>query len=184
MIESEVYMKATGIVRRIDELGRIVIPKEIRKTLRIREGENLEIYIDNEENIVLRKYSVLNKIDDIAQGITDAIHSYLNCNCFITDTDTIIAFSGSLKKEYLNKPIGTYLSNAIQRRECMLENHMKSVSLIENKEENISYAVSTIICNGDAVGMVFLFSADEKLTETDEKITKIVASFLAKHLAE
>ena len=69
-------MKATGIVRRIDELGRIVIPKEIRKTLRIKEGENLEIYVDSDENIILRKHSLMNKINDFAQNFAEAIYSF------------------------------------------------------------------------------------------------------------
>ena len=73
-------MKATGVVRRIDELGRIVIPKEIRKTLRIKEGENLEIFIDDKENVVLKKYSLMNKIEDFAQNFTDSINSLLKHN--------------------------------------------------------------------------------------------------------
>ena len=90
-------MKATGIIRRIDDLGRIVIPKEIRKNLRIKEGENLEIFVQNEE-IILRKYSMMNKISDLALELTDAIYTFMKHSIFITDTDQIVAGSGPLKK--------------------------------------------------------------------------------------
>ena len=101
-------MKTTGIVRRIDELGRIVIPKEIRKSLRIKEGESLEILIDNED-IILKKYSVIKNLNDFAQNITDSIYSFIKNNILITDTNSILAVSGPLKKELLNKSIGTDL---------------------------------------------------------------------------
>ena len=87
-------MKATGIIRRIDELGRIVIPKEIRKTLRIKEGESLEIFVDNSENIVLKKYSIIKKMDDFAQDFVDAICSFIKHNVIIANNDTILAVSG------------------------------------------------------------------------------------------
>ena len=91
-------MKATGIVRRIDELGRVVIPKEIRKTLRIHEGENVEIFVDTSENIILKKFSVMKKLEDFAQNLTDVVNSYIKHNIIITDTDSIIATSGEYKK--------------------------------------------------------------------------------------
>lgn len=177
-------MKATGVVRRIDDLGRIVIPKEIRKNLRIREGENLEIYIENEERIVLQKYSLLNKIDDLAQSFTDAINMFTNHNILITDTDNIIAFSGPLKKKYLNQPISEKLLSSINRRENLFEKHKKDISLIDNDMIEATYVISTIVASGDAVGLVILFSTDDAITTTDEKITQISAKFLAKHLEE
>jgi AbrB family transcriptional regulator (stage V sporulation protein T) len=94
-------MKATGIIRRIDDLGRIVIPKEIRKNLRIKEGDNLEVFVQNEE-IILRKYSMMNKINDLAQELTDAIYTFMKHSIFITDTDQVVAGSGPLKKLFLN----------------------------------------------------------------------------------
>ena len=106
-------MKATGVVRRIDELGRIVIPKEIRKTMRIREGENIEIYIDSNENIVLKKYSIMKKLGDFAQSFTDSIHSFLKHNIIITDSDSIIAISGDLKKATQNQLNVIDLANSL-----------------------------------------------------------------------
>lgn len=176
-------MKATGVVRRIDELGRIVIPKELRKTLRIKEGENLEIYIDG-ENIILKKYSAMSNLNDFAQELTDSIYSLLKQNIFILDTDTIIAVSGELKKKYLGKTISSNMEDYISRRDSMLEKYSKKINITENEEEEGSYTYASIVANGDAVGLVFLFSKGEQLGAVEEQIVKIVANFLAKHLEQ
>lgn len=175
-------MKATGVVRRIDELGRIVIPKEIRRTLRIHEGENIEIYIDELENIVLKKYSVMKKLGDFAQNFTDSIHSFLKHTIIITDTDHIIAVSGDLKKEYLNSTISDNLLSSIQRRENILEKHEKTLKLKDDEEIECTYVMNSIICHGDAVGLVIILSEDEKIAELEEKIAQIAAQFLSKYL--
>ncbi len=176
-------MKATGVVRRIDELGRIVIPKEIRKTLRIKEGENLEIYIEN-DNIILKKYSAMNNLNDFAQELTDSIYSLLKTNIFIMDTDNIIALSGEMKKKYLGKQVSEEMENFISRRDSMLEKYSKKIKIIENIEEEGAYAYSSIVANGDAVGMVLIFSKEGQLSGNEEQIVKIVANFLAKHLEQ
>ncbi len=181
-IESEVYMKSTGVIRRIDELGRIVIPKEIRKTLRIKEGENLEIYIEN-ETIILKKYSAMKNLNDFAQTLTDSIYSLLKNNIFIMDTDNVIAATGELKKKYLGKPISETMENYISRRDSMLEKYPKKLKITEEEEEGC-YAYSSIVANGDAVGMILIFSKDESLTGSEEQIVKIIANFLAKHLEQ
>ncbi len=95
-------MKATGVIRRIDELGRIVIPKELRKNMHIKNGENLEIYIADDEKIVLKKYSCLKNISDLANYITEAISKELKLTCIIFDNEDVIACSGKDKKEYMH----------------------------------------------------------------------------------
>lgn len=177
-------MKTSGIVRRIDDLGRIVIPKEIRKNLRVRDGDSLEILISNEEEIILRKYSMIKKISDFAQDFTDSIYSFLKHNIIITDTSNIIAVSGPLKKKYLNEEISDNLDFLIKRRDSMLENHLKPFKITPSQEEEVSYTYSIIVANGDAVGMVLIMSQDEKLTETEERIVKIASQFLSKHLED
>ena len=164
-------MKATGVVRRIDELGRIVIPKEIRKTLRIKEGENLEIYIDN-ESIILKKYSSIHSLDEFAQKLTDTISNLLKKNIIITDSDSIVAISGELKKKYLGQKISDELETII-----------KSIKISEI-EETGSYTYAPIIANGDVLGIVLILSKTETLSEAEEQIVKIVANFLAKHLEQ
>lgn len=177
-------MKATGVVRRIDELGRIVIPKEIRKTLRIKDGESLEVYVKENAEVVLKKYSVLNRIDDFAQDFVDSIYTFLKHNIIVVDTDTILAVAGPLKQEYLNKEISASLESSIKRRECMLETHTKDLKLVDDKVIECTYVISTIVVNGDAVGAVLILSTDDKVTETDERIVKIASQFLAKYLEE
>lgn len=177
-------MKATGVVRRIDELGRIVVPKEIRKTLRIREGENLEIYTDSNDQIILKKFSYMKRVDDFAQQFTDSIYSLIKKNILITNTDNIVAMSGPLKKEYLNKSISNQLEQFLLRREEMLEKYEKEIKITEDKKENASYIISSIVANGDVAGLIIIFSSDSKVDELDEKIVKIASQFLSKHLED
>ena len=177
-------MKATGVVRRIDELGRIVIPKEIRKTLRIREGENLEIFTDSNDQIVLKKFSYMDKIGDFAQSYADSIYSLTKKNIIITNTDTILAASGQLKKNYLNKPISKSLEFFITRREELLEKYKKDLEIIDTDKIEATYVISSIVTSGDVAGLVILFSTDSQVDETDEKIVKVATNFLSKHLED
>ena len=177
-------MKATGVVRRIDELGRIVIPKEIRKTMRIREGENIEIFIDDNQNIVLKKYSAIKKLGDFAQHFTDAIYSFLKYNIIITDTDSVIAVSGPLKKELNGRDLSDNMLAAIKRRENILETHTKSITIADDKSYDGTYIIHSIISDGDVVGLVIILSMEDKVGETEEKIVQIAAQFLAKYLEE
>jgi len=177
-------MKSIGIVRRIDEMGRIVISKEIRKTLRINSNDSIEIYIEGEEKIILKKYSLLKKIDDFAQKFVDSMYNFIKYNIIITDTKDIIAAAGPNKKDYLNQPISEGLENSILRRENILEKYQKDYELIKGKKENGTYAISTIITNGDAVGLVIISSSGEEITKTEEKIVKIASQFLGKYLEQ
>ena len=176
-------MKATGIMRRIDDLGRIVIPKEIRKNLRIKEGDNLEIFVENEE-IVLKKYSMMNKINDLAQELTDAIYTFMKHSIFITDTDSVVAASGPLKKKYLNKNISDFITESIKRRDKMTENHFKDLKFVEDDVITCSYVMTTILVNGEAAGMILIISEDEKLGESEIQMAGIVSSFMTKYLEQ
>lgn len=172
-------MKATGVIRRIDELGRIVIPKEIRKTLRIIDGDNMEIYL-NEDDIILRKFSLIKNIDDFAQQLTDAVCNYTKKNIFITDNNNIIAVSGNMKKEYLNQEISKQLYNSIKRREKIIEKYDKAISIKENTEITTKYVINSIITNGDVVGLVIITGED--IIDSDLEIGNILADFLGKYL--
>ena len=176
-------MKATGIIRRIDDLGRIVIPKEIRKNLRIKEGDNLEVFVQNEE-IILRKYSMMNKINDLAQELTDAIYTFMKHSIFITDTDSVVAGSGPLKKKYLNKNISDTITESIKRRDKMIENHFKELNFIHDETITCSYVMSTILVNGEAAGMILIISEDDKMTESEMQMASIVSSFMTKYLEQ
>lgn len=176
-------MKATGVIRRIDDLGRVVIPKEIRKNLRIKEGDNLEIYVQKDE-VILKKYSMMNKINDLAQELTDAIYTFMKHTIFITDTDQIVAGSGPLKKDFLNKDISDSLIESIRRREKITENHFKNLNITKETTIECSYVMNTILVNGEAVGLILIISKDEKLGETEAQMSGIVASFMTKYLEQ
>lgn len=177
-------MKATGVVRRIDELGRVVIPKEIRKNLRIREGENMEIYVDSNDNIVLKKFSFMKKLGDFAQSFTDAIYFFLKQNIVITDNDQIIAVSGPIRKEIINKPLSEQLLTSISRRDHILEKHEKDIAFTPTFNGRGTYIIYSILCEGDVAGLVIIFSQTEAVSEIEEKIAQIAAQFLSKYLED
>jgi stage V sporulation protein T len=109
-------LKATGIVRRIDDLGRVVIPKEIRRTLRIREGDPLEIFVDREGEVILKKYSPIGELGDFAKEYADSLHETIGHISMIADRDVIIALSGANKREFLGKSIGKAVERALEER--------------------------------------------------------------------
>ena len=171
----------TGIVRRIDELGRIVIPKEIRKTLRIKNGDSLEILLDG-ENINLRKYSQIENAMDMANIYAEAFYQVLKYNVIITDTDRVIAAAGNLKKKYLNQVISDKLTNMIERRDNFFERKRSNIEIIPDVMENGYYMMSSIINNGDAIGSVIILSTDTPMLEQEEKLSLILANILSNYL--
>lgn len=176
-------MKATGIVRRIDDLGRVVIPKEIRRTLRIREGDPLEIFIDREGEVILKKYSPINELGTFAEEYAEALFDSLHIPIFISDRDEIIAIAGESKKEYLNKNIGSDIEQVIENRVQHVENRVKPFEIVQGKEEELAYICSPIVANGDPIGSVVMFTTeDDRLTDVEQKVVETAASFLAKQM--
>ncbi len=174
-------MKATGIIRRIDNLGRVVIPKEIRDSLRLNEGNNLEIYVEDNK-IILGKYDTLKKLEDFAQVFTDVIYSSLKNNIIITDSEKIIAFSGINGKTNVGKLMGTDLEAFFLRHDNLLVKDKEHLQLTEDLAVEASYIVNTIMISGDAAGLVVIFSTDSVMTEDDKLITEITTRFLEKYL--
>lgn len=172
-------MKESGIVRRVDELGRIVIPKEIRNKLRINSGQNLEIYINN-DNIVLSKHSIINNIKDISKEIVDSINSIIHQNVLITDLEKIVSISGPLKKKLENKYIDDNVVNIILNRTQKLNSEITNFKLVNNI--NVSYIISTIIVNGEVIGSIICLSENNELTNKEYDIIKIFNMFLTKYL--
>lgn len=175
-------MKSTGVIRRIDELGRIVIPKEIRKTLRIHDGDSLEIFTDNSENIILSKFSSLGKISDYAINFSKTISKFLKRDVIITDTDKIIAIDGNLKKKYSEKQISNELSTYLKTRELIKLEESTSLKIIDDETLQGYFIISPIIVESDTIGLLIVYSEVEKLTEIDIKIIQFVTSFFAKYL--
>lgn len=176
-------MKSTGVVRRVDDLGRIVIPKEIRRTLRIRDGESLEIFVDS-EMIALKKFSKMTDMQQVAEELVDIINSSINKTVLITDRDKFIAGSGTLKKKYVNYNISKMLENIMNERKSLVETSNHSIELLENVEESLSFVIYPIIMNGDAIGLVLVISDKSDIGQVEEKLVNIIAQFLGKHIEE
>ena len=165
-------MKATGIVRRIDDLGRVVIPKEIRRTLRIREGDPLEIFVDREGEVILKKYSPIGELGDFAKEYADSLYEAIGHIACIADRDTIIAVAGAPKKEFLNKPIGAAVEKVMDERKPVLISNPGNHSLCkgcipyeDNEECKFSAEViAPIIAEGDPIGAVILCTKDPNVT--------------------
>lgn len=174
-------MKSTGVVRRIDDLGRIVIPKEIRKTLRIKDGESLEIFLDS-ENIVLKKYSHLDGLSDFYKSYADAIYDGISAYVMIVDRDKFVAVSGEFKKKYLDKNISSFLDDVIQNREIVVEKNKSDVVFSNDVLENYSYIISPIVSSSDVIGAVIVFSDKRDLDDFDVTTARIAAKFLGKYI--
>ncbi len=175
-------METTGVVRRIDELGRIVIPKEIRRTLGIKDGASLEIYIDKDV-VALKKYSTMNNLVEISNVYSETIYTTMKMEMFITDRDNIISCPNLRKKEYLNKSISKYLEECIVKRTKIKENDRKKLYITEDTFIECNYIISPIIANGDVIGLVILIN-NEKLNENDKNIVDIASQFLGKNVEE
>ncbi len=182
-------MKATGIVRRIDDLGRVVVPKEIRRTLRIREGEPLEIFTDQEGEIILKKYSPIGELSAFAAQYAKSLSEttgYLVC---ITDKDRIVAASGSRKKDFEGKAISKELEDRIEERDNWVSFRGQEgfIPITEgNEDEYYSQSAATIISQGDAIGSVVMYSRDEEkmMSEMEQKLVMTAAGFLGSQMEQ
>lgn len=182
MIERRLYMKSTGVIRRIDDLGRIVIPKEIRKNLKIREGDTLEFYISGNE-IILKKFSLINEFSDMAIKLVEISDYLLKKKLLIIDHDKVIACSKELEKYYLNKEITSFVQDKCMDRMDYLENQKSSFSLVDDKNENGYYMISPVIVDSDVLGAVILFD-DNPLSEQERLTVKMFNAFLTKNIEE
>jgi AbrB family transcriptional regulator (stage V sporulation protein T) len=183
--EASTCMKATGIVRRIDDLGRVVIPKEIRRTLRIREGDPLEIFVDREGEVILKKYSPIGQLENFAKEYAESLFESTNHVAIITDRDTIITVAGASKKEYLDKPISTLIESCMENRKTVMESSVGSFEIVKDTYDTLSsLVISPIIAGGDPIGTVILLSKEEqiKMGKMELKMAETAAGFLAKQM--
>ena len=184
-------MKATGVVRRIDDLGRVVIPKEIRKTLRIKEGDPLEIFTEKDGGIILRKYSPIGELTEFATGYAETLAKTTGHIAFITDKDSIIAVSGIPKKDYLEQNVSDELEQLMEDKEVYTskENSDLAMPITQNDKNNKekrynSQVVYPIISNGDTIGTVILLSKQSniKMNEVEKKVAQSAATFLGSQM--
>ena len=177
-------MKATGIVRRIDDLGRVVIPKEIRRTMRIREGDPLEIYTTKEGEVIFKKYSLLGGLEDFAAQFCDTLSRSTDFTTAITDRDSIIAVAGAPKRELLGKTVSEPLEKLMEQRQVWAwQERSAPVQACAGVEGHFAVVAAPILCAGDVLGLVlFLASEGVAAGEAEYKLAQTVAAFLGKNM--
>lgn len=173
-------MKATGIVRRIDDLGRVVIPKEIRRTMRIREGDPLEIYTDRQGTVIFKKYSPMGDLADIILSLCESLNKTSGNICVICDREMIIATAG--RKDLYEKNISSSLEKIISQRQ-IYKNENSEINIIEDTDSPL-YVAAPIITNGDIAGCVMLIKGNKNLgnIESDALMAELTAGFLSKQM--
>lgn len=172
-------MKETGVVRRIDELGRIVIPKEIRKNLKIREGDSIEIYINEGDNIVLKKYSMLNGMESELGALVKTLHNQLRNPVLVCDTDAIIFQEGKKELKYIGEFISPTIRNIIDKRR-VYEGVVERIAMSYHNE--YTPFIYPLVVGGDVFGAIIVLQEKNQLQETDKLIIEVMASFLINKL--
>lgn len=183
-------MKATGIVRRIDDLGRVVIPKEMRRTLRIKEGDPLEIFVSEDGGVILHKYSAMTDLTDIASQFAESLSKASGHPTLISDRDTVVAVNGVHKKDFIGHRIPAPLLQQIEERATIIISDKKEIQAMffegADASSVCSMMVTPVIAHGDIMGSVILFTTDNKtmLGETEKKLSQAAASVLGRQLEE
>lgn len=178
-------MKATGIVRRIDDLGRVVIPKEIRRTMRIREGDPLEIYTDKDGEVIFKKYSMLSGLNEFAHQICETVHKTVHQPVLLTDRDSVIALSGLARRDWIEKPISSALESVLESKQPYAHRADDVPFLVtENRSGLFASLVAPIVAQGDVLGCLLL--ADTEGTwlpgETEQILLETISGFLGRHM--
>lgn len=180
-------MKATGIVRRIDDLGRIVIPKEIRRTLRIREADPVEIFTDKDGQVILRKYSPMGELREFARQYAESLYRVSGHPALIGDRESFLVGTGNYRS-YAGKRLSHKLEEKCTKREPCFATREDSYFIPISEEEGDYFheAIAPIICQGDLVGCVILVEDDKrmKMGEVEQKLVLSAADFLGRQMEE
>lgn len=174
-------MKATGIVRRIDDLGRVVIPKEIRRTMKIREGEPMEIFTDVGGSVIFRKYSPAGEQSTLAANLCDALHKTCGRPFIICDRDTVIAASAGVRRELDGKPVSAALDAAMQTRQMKKDPECVPVSDGVSAETSV---LVPVIAGGDLCGCAAFLRADAPVTDIEIKMAQAAAILFARQMED
>ena len=178
-------MKATGIVRRIDDLGRVVIPKEIRRTMRIREGDPLEIYTDKDGGVIFKKYSLMGGLGDFAGQMCETLNKTTGEIAVITDRDACIAVAGLARRELTDKRISSELEQIMEGRQIyQYQAGDKAVPVSDDGSKDLVACAAPILSEGDVLGCVLFVGTEGELasSEPDYKLAQTIAGFLGRHM--
>ena len=175
-------MKATGIVRRIDDLGRVVIPKEIRRTMRIREGDPLEIFTESNGTVIFKKYSPIGELGEFASQYAESLSKSTGLPACITDKDNIIAVSGVPKKELREKKISGDLEKIMNSKSVYTASSgSKNIQIADENDKYEAGVVAPIVFEGDSIGtVIFIAEPTSKVGEVESKLAETAAGFLGK----
>lgn len=177
-------MKATGIVRRIDDLGRVVIPKEIRRTMHIKEGAPLEIFTDTQGGVIFKKYSPVGELTDTTDQYCEVLNRSVNMPVLICDRDHVISVSGVPKREFAERRISEDLEDLMENRTSFMKDGKDQLLPVEGLHHTAEVAVP-IISSGDISGAVVILSAENiRATQTELKLAQVAASFLGKQMED
>lgn len=177
-------MKATGIVRRIDDLGRVVIPKEIRRTMRIREGDPLEIFTTRDGEVIFKKYSLIGGLEDFAAQFCDTLARSSELTAVITDRDSVIATAGPGKRDLIGRAVSMQMEQLMEKRGIYQQSKDDAPLPVCTDNQRFHAATAApILCQGDVLGLV-LFAAEEGQYpgESEYKLAQTVAAFLGRHM--
>ncbi len=178
-------MKATGIVRRIDDLGRVVIPKEIRRTMRIREGDPLEIYTDKEGGVIFKKYSLMGGLSEFAGQMCETLNKTTGQVAVITDRDTCIAVAGTARRELADRRISSDLEQIMDNRQLFQFHAGESpMPVCEDGDKFFIATAAPILSEGDVMGCVLFVGTGNDMApgEADLKLVQTIAGFLGRHM--
>lgn len=168
-------MKATGMTRRIDDLGRIVIPKEIRKQLKIQEGQSIEIFLNEDKEIVLRKYSELSLLDEKVYTILETLFNTYFISVLLCDRQEIKYAVSKHRELYMNKPLSNQMVDMISKRKVMRGNHFEIITDFTEQKESLVYP---LVLDGDLVGALIFMSEKVPLSSVNDEIYRFTASLL------
>jgi len=180
-------MKATGIVRRIDDLGRVVIPKEIRRTMRIREGDPLEIFTDNDGEVIFKKYSPIGELGTFASQYAEVLQKTGGYPVIVCDRDHVISVAGLPKKELLERRVSSALEELMESRRSYARESgdSKNFQPVEGVDR-YALVAAPIIASGDVCGAIMFMLGDDAAaaTESEIKLINVAAGFLGKQMEE
>ena len=173
-------MKATGIVRRIDDLGRVVIPKEIRRTMRICEGDPLEIYTEKDGEVIFKKYSPMGELADFAASICESLHKTTGAIAAVADRDSIIAVSGAPRRDMADKRISAQLEQVMEARRAVQFEKTGTIAIMEDNDKYLAAVCAPILAEGDVLGCVIFAGTEDNLPAGDVelKLAQTVSGFL------
>ena len=174
-------MKATGVVRRIDDLGRIVLPKELRRTMRIKEGDSLEIYIDGMDQIMLKKYSPVQSMNEFVKEFADSVYTSNKLDIIITDNERVIACAGNFKYNLVGKKISMKLEEKLNKRQTQIIDETEKFEICENIEMYRTMIIRPINVFGDIMGCVIVFG-NKGITPLEKSIAEFSGTFMSRYL--